>query len=287
MENSSVARGRQIQDALGAPLANSFEIRRKEFERTAYEENLCHLSNFVHAISEHNEANVLPKVEWTDGLTNVLKDIAKTGTLRYPWSLVKFLWCYSFEMLVSELRAKSGKPLTEDEDSVVDSIRTKVQQRTAAPFTLQRLAELVLPGDRTHKRTGLLIFAVSRNVFGVESALRETLPEGFLSTVVDSEALAKLESKIPTRAVYSAGEHAPSSKVSSADSTPVGRRSLSCSHQTVNRSHGHEKDFGRRVSKAVQNSARAAEICGSSRSIKKERRRTDVLKRKGRGNCDT
>lgn len=277
----------QIRDGMAS--GDSLDIKKstvgnlevcRAVELEIYHDNITHLSRFVESLAASGNADV----KWTPVLSNVLKEIAASGHLRYPWNMVKVLWAKRFEMVLSDLVKKTGKQLTEDEASSAKFISVQLRQRENAPFTMQRLAELALAGDKKYKRCGRYIFAIARNVFGIESSMVECIPPGATRPSVNEAAIHFLEDQVPKPPQYTIVSRIPSSKPlipsSSAGSTPVERNRHS-SRMPSKYPNGTERQLlralsrnpaGRRDNSTTLRSGRAKRVT-VNRTTKKSRRR--------------
>eukprot|EP00923_Selenidium_pygospionis_P051999 GHVN01090015.1.p1 GENE.GHVN01090015.1~~GHVN01090015.1.p1 ORF type:complete len:312 (+),score=29.27 GHVN01090015.1:731-1666(+) len=251
-----------------------------------YNENLCRLSQFVSSLVQGSASDI----QWSPYLTDILKEIANSGMLRYPWHMVKMMWSERFEMILNEIIKKTGKHPSKDEKICAQYITVQIRRRQKAPFTIQRLAELALTGERKfaipggRSPCGKFIFAVARNVNGIETSLEESIPLGCSLPETGESLLRALDEEILGEPYYSVTAHQssrytfstaatpispPSSIASSSSSTPLNRKLQGSSRRTFMTMRGA-------VSKLYQSSSTnekigSKRVSQGSRSIKKPR----------------
>ncbi|XP_004349161.1 hypothetical protein CAOG_02411 [Capsaspora owczarzaki ATCC 30864] len=119
------------------------------------------LSNFAQAPTAAND---------TEECTNIIQEIAQSGEAgAYNWNHLKHLIAYRLDKLVTEFE-EGAKDFAASEVQHQNFAKQKEQLVqlllgfSAAPFTLQRLCELLLDASRFYKRTPKLLRGLEKLV---------------------------------------------------------------------------------------------------------------------------
>ncbi|GBF92502.1 hypothetical protein Rsub_04606 [Raphidocelis subcapitata] len=131
--------------------------------------------------------------ELTERLRGVVAELALTGIIRYPWPLLCPLLEYLLELQLRRFEESSSvevgpaRPvLVEGEalDALIARLRSYLQGFDGAPWTAQRLAELLLEPANQYKQLHKLAFALERLLLvssGVPPTLDPLSPPPLLS----------------------------------------------------------------------------------------------------------
>lgn len=125
-------------------------------------------------------------------LTSIIKDVALSGTLRHEWSLVKKLLAVQLELVLRsyqsrypDLREENGEKF----EDILGNFKFSLDSFAQAPFTLQRLCELLMDPERHYKSlrklTGAIDKVVNVSIHGSE-VLRVSLAQDSASWGGDS-----------------------------------------------------------------------------------------------------
>eukprot|EP01039_Chlorochromonas_danica_P005267 gene5267-5801_t len=109
--------------------------------------------------SSSSSSSLSPKLE------RVIADIARTGRISYEWKILRPLFKKKIVMVVESFFAKKGfvGPLYESYDSRLDNILTLLDRYDKEPpFTVQRLAELLIHADEEYRTTHALMYGLSK-----------------------------------------------------------------------------------------------------------------------------
>lgn len=150
------------------PQPHDDEMNENDF--LIYSSNLRQITSYVRRCIDSNEDGQA----WPVELDDVLIEIAKTGKLRYPWYLLKFVCAGRLRRTYAGLRGK--EQLSEHQQSTMEIINGKLCLFKKPPFSIQRLAELLLYGDKTYRFSNKWIFAVWRTLKGIQLPAVEELP---------------------------------------------------------------------------------------------------------------
>uniref|UniRef100_UPI00358EA551 serine/threonine-protein phosphatase 4 regulatory subunit 2 isoform X2 n=1 Tax=Myxine glutinosa TaxID=7769 RepID=UPI00358EA551 len=120
-----------------------------------------------------------PTKEVTPPLEQFLQHIAKTGETMYglPWSQLKSFFLYTMEKVMDDFSESSpefrGPPSRNVEYVPYDEMKERllkiVDGFTSAPFTIQRLCELLTDPKKHYKRTDKFLRGIEKNVLVVSS----------------------------------------------------------------------------------------------------------------------
>ena len=103
--------------------------------------------------------------EYPPSLDEVLRDTARTSTVRLPWDLLKPLLCFRLEKVVKEAFMGARESM---EDTCKDLL-THLDRFNGPPFTIQRLCELILEPNRHYKSRKVFVRAVEKNLLVVST----------------------------------------------------------------------------------------------------------------------
>ena len=116
-----------------------------------------------------------PTLPDTAPLLPILQSIASTGVLSgYPWPLVRTLLLVQLQHVTRDYVARTGAPppLSSDEEAFparYGQLLLLLHRFPHAPFTLQRLAELLLQPTAYYPTTSPFIQAVSKCILGISA----------------------------------------------------------------------------------------------------------------------
>ncbi|GFY62516.1 hypothetical protein TNIN_173231 [Trichonephila inaurata madagascariensis] len=117
------------------------------------------------------------KFELSPILEDYLKRIAKNGEIVFPWSKLKPLLKKKLEVVLDEFYetcpVETSVPVPNFEtfnfDSLKKTILQAVESFTSAPFTIQRLCELVTDPTKHYNRTDKYMRGIEKNVLVVST----------------------------------------------------------------------------------------------------------------------
>ncbi|GBM28814.1 Serine/threonine-protein phosphatase 4 regulatory subunit 2-A [Araneus ventricosus] len=117
------------------------------------------------------------KLELSPILEDYLKRIAKNGEIVFPWSKLKPLLKKKLEVVLDEFYetcpVETSVPVPNFEtfnfDALKKSILQAVESFTSAPFTIQRLCELVTDPTKHYNRTDKYMRGIEKNVLVVST----------------------------------------------------------------------------------------------------------------------
>lgn len=117
------------------------------------------------------------KLELSPILEDYLKRIAKNGEIVFPWSKLKPLLKKKLEVVLDEFYetcpVETSVPVPNFEtfnfDSLKKTILQAVESFTSAPFTIQRLCELVTDPTKHYDRTDKYMRGIEKNVLVVST----------------------------------------------------------------------------------------------------------------------
>ncbi|GFT37950.1 hypothetical protein NPIL_424911 [Nephila pilipes] len=117
------------------------------------------------------------KLELSPILEDYLKRIAKNGEIVFPWSKLKPLLKKKLEVVLDEFYetcpVETSVPVPNFEtfnfDSLKKTILQAVESFTSAPFTIQRLCELVTDPTKHYNRTDKYMRGIEKNVLVVST----------------------------------------------------------------------------------------------------------------------
>ncbi|XP_065653480.1 serine/threonine-protein phosphatase 4 regulatory subunit 2-like [Hydra vulgaris] len=130
------------------------------FQRDDIEEQLLYLKDFQ------------PKETNLTILNTILEDIAKTGQYIFPWHYLKRLYLWKLQKVMSdflETNQSLNSANKEENLNELKAIKSKLLETfdrfLSAPFTLQRLTELLLNPHKHYKSTLKYFRALEKNIF--------------------------------------------------------------------------------------------------------------------------
>ncbi|XP_047124892.1 serine/threonine-protein phosphatase 4 regulatory subunit 2 [Hydra vulgaris] len=130
------------------------------FQRDDIEEQLLYLKDFQ------------PKETNLTILNTILEDIAKTGQYIFPWHYLKRLYLWKLQKVMSdflETNQSLNSANKEENLNELKAIKGKLLETfdrfLSAPFTLQRLTELLLNPQKHYKSTLKYFRALEKNIF--------------------------------------------------------------------------------------------------------------------------
>lgn len=140
-----------------------------------------------------------PDAQLTNELEEIIRDVAKTGvTTSYPWDALRQLLVRKVELVlvefwrnVPDLQLQEGESF---EATAVEPLRQSLlePQREGAPFTVQRLCELLMEPRGIYKSTRKYLYAVQRAILvtSTEEALAAVhkFPEARFGDVTRNES---------------------------------------------------------------------------------------------------
>jgi len=113
-----------------------------------------------------------------DELEEILDDVAKTGQYIYPWHFMKPLYACKLDQVTSEFLSASP-PLnndgTKDEEEIknLEDFRDKLLQTfdkfVLAPFTIQRVSEMLTEPRKHYKSTAKFFRGLEKNILVVST----------------------------------------------------------------------------------------------------------------------
>ncbi|XP_002732531.1 uncharacterized protein LOC100373462 [Saccoglossus kowalevskii] len=107
-----------------------------------------------------------------DRLEQLLCDIARTGEIRFPWSKVKKLFICKLELAIEEFvdcNPNEEIPVLPNVENVEFEemkirLMTALETFSSAPFTIQRLCELVIEPKKYYSRSDKFMRGIEKNV---------------------------------------------------------------------------------------------------------------------------
>ncbi|GIY66074.1 hypothetical protein CDAR_86881 [Caerostris darwini] len=126
------------------------------------------------------------KLELSPILEDYLKRIAKNGEIVFPWSKLKPLLKKKLEVVLDEFYetcpVETSVPVPNFETFNFDSLKKTILQAvdsfTSAPFTIQRLCELVTDPTKHYNRTDKYMRGIEKNVLVVSTIEPRSGQEG-------------------------------------------------------------------------------------------------------------
>jgi len=132
----------------------------------------------LHALKEFGKDST----KYESCLDDIIDEVAKSGQYIHPWQHLKNLYAFKIEKIVSDFiktdaPVYDGPPLSpgSHKDPTVQLTEQKVQlihmlnRFTSAPFTLQRLSELLLQPKKHYKSPAKFIRGLEKNVMVVST----------------------------------------------------------------------------------------------------------------------
>ncbi|XP_078465695.1 serine/threonine-protein phosphatase 4 regulatory subunit 2 isoform X1 [Lampetra planeri] len=118
-----------------------------------------------------------PNKEVTPELDGFMRHVAKTGETMLPWTQLKGYFMYKLERVLDDFRASvpevRGPPNRNVDYVPYDDMKERllkiVDGFTSAPFTIQRLCELLMEPKKHYKRTDKFMRGIEKNVLVVSS----------------------------------------------------------------------------------------------------------------------
>jgi len=110
------------------------------------------------------------KGDLSSDLVSVLKDIAKTGGTRYDWHTIAALAVIQLQLIIDDYELSSGKPPDIDGETFAERyqrVRNGLLSFLRAPFTMQRICELLTEPRRYYRTTSKFFLAFSKLVCGI------------------------------------------------------------------------------------------------------------------------
>jgi len=113
-----------------------------------------------------------------DELEEILDDVAKTGQYIYPWHFMKPLYACKLDQVTSEFLSsspplKSDGTKDEDETKNLEDFRDKLLQTfdkfVLAPFTIQRVSEMLTEPRKHYKSTAKFFRGLEKNILVVST----------------------------------------------------------------------------------------------------------------------
>ena len=101
--------------------------------------------------------------QWTASLRGVLAEIATTGVIRYSWNLLLPLLCAQVKRVVYEYAEREQCPETR-RDELEGRLCAALGALPAAPFTTQRLTEVLLEPGKQYAQLEKLAAALEKLV---------------------------------------------------------------------------------------------------------------------------
>jgi len=99
----------------------------------------------------------------TEELLAILEEISKTGVSIYPWEHMKVLLSTKLREIVADFTATDTNSFSQATETL-NSILSNLQDFREAPFTLQRLCELLLQPRQYYHSSKKYLFAVEKMV---------------------------------------------------------------------------------------------------------------------------
>ncbi|PRP86405.1 hypothetical protein PROFUN_05324 [Planoprotostelium fungivorum] len=115
----------------------------------------------------------------TPELSLILEQLAGTGLLCYQWAHIKVLLAHRMNSVFA------GFPSTPESESLQKGIFQSLEEFTSAPFTIQRIAELLLRPN-LYKSPQKYLFALQK-VLLVSSVQNILAPEDYNAQVADQQ----------------------------------------------------------------------------------------------------
>ncbi|KAF7490717.1 Serine/threonine-protein phosphatase 4 regulatory subunit 2 [Sarcoptes scabiei] len=178
--------------------------------------------------SKNPETNQFPDI-----LERYLQNIAKTGDTIFPWIKVKPFIRKKIEIVIDDFHSKY--PLKDEQTCVpncdpfdYDSIKSNILQCfdwfCAAPFTIQRLCELLIEPYRHYKRTDKFMRGIEKNIIVVSTIQPQPNKYSTPETIEKKTSFRDLYPHFPLTSASSMLSRSPPS-----NSSPSSSSSSSCS----------------------------------------------------------
>ncbi|XP_067929768.1 serine/threonine-protein phosphatase 4 regulatory subunit 2-B-like isoform X2 [Watersipora subatra] len=121
--------------------------------------------------SDNSKTAAVPQLEVPAGINDFLEHVSKTGKISHPWKVVKPLFLYKLDKVMRSYNQKqSFDALPAVPNTAVvsfhqlyTSILQTVDSFKQAPFTIQRLCELVCYPEQHYKRIDKFMNALEKN----------------------------------------------------------------------------------------------------------------------------
>lgn len=158
--------------------------------------------------------------ELVSQLEDILEDVAKTGQYIFPWHFMKPLYVYKLDKVTAAF-LKSTPPLksdgTEDEAEIknLDNFRNELleifDKFICAPFTIQRVSELLTNPKKHYKSTAKFFRGLEKNILVVSTinhipfeqrpilkrSLVEDIPETNQNGYIETEIKPPVKKSVP------------------------------------------------------------------------------------------
>eukprot|EP00731_Ephydatia_muelleri_P027357 Em0019g230a len=103
--------------------------------------------------------------EYPPCLDEVLRDTARTSTVRLPWDLLKPLLCFRLEKVVKEAFMGARESMEDTSKELL----AHLDRFNGPPFTIQRLCELILEPNKHYRSRRVFVRAVEKNLLVVST----------------------------------------------------------------------------------------------------------------------
>ena len=110
------------------------------------------------------------KKEWAPALDGVLGEISKTGSSQFEWELLKPVIAAKLEAVCSEYYS-SVQDLSEPYEELLKRLLSLLKEFPNAPFTVQRLCELLLDPHRIYATSTRKVTSASEKLLTVSSTV--------------------------------------------------------------------------------------------------------------------
>ena len=125
---------------------------------------------FCAALLAYHTPAFAEKKEWAPALDGVLGEISKTGSSQFEWELLKPVIAAKLEAVCSEYYS-SVQDLSEPYEELLKRLLSLLKEFPNAPFTVQRLCELLLDPHRIYATSTRKVTSALEKLLTVSSTV--------------------------------------------------------------------------------------------------------------------